>query len=144
MTISYDDFLKVEIKAGKILSAEKIPDADKLIKLSVDFGFKPEVKAVPVVAPVLPADGVVISAPTEPVVKLEPEKDVRQIVSGISQWFPDPSVLVGKVCMFITNLEPKKIRGFESNGMILALSTSDGAFSLLEPNSAIPAGTKAK
>lgn len=108
--ISYDDFAKVEIRAGKILTAEKIPDTDKLLRLTVDF-----------------AEG----AP-------------RQIVSGISLYFPDHTVLVGKTCMFITNLEPRKIRGYESNGMILALSTDDGKFSLLEPNETIPFGTKAK
>lgn len=108
--ISYDDFAKVEIKAGKILSAEKIPDTDKLLKLSVDFA----------------------------------EATPRQIVSGISMYFPDPATLVGKTCMFVTNLEPRMIKGFESNGMLFALSDSNGNFSLLEPNSSIPVGTKAK
>jgi methionyl-tRNA synthetase len=108
--ISYEDFAKVEVRAGKILSAEKIPDTDKLLKLSVDFA-----EAAP-----------------------------RQIVSGISAYFPDPITIVGKTCMFVTNLEPRTIRGFESNGMLFAVSTPEGAFSLLEPNSTIPPGTKAK
>ena len=108
--ISYDDFAKVEIRVGKILSAEKIPDTDKLLKLSVDF-----------------AEG----AP-------------RQIVSGIAFYFPDAATLVGRKAMFVTNLEPRTIRGFESNGMILAISTEDGKFSLLEPHSDIPEGTKAR
>jgi len=60
--ISFEDFVKVEIKAGKILSAEKIPDTDKLLKLMVDFA----------------------------------EGTPRQIVSGISLYFPDATVLVGK------------------------------------------------
>ncbi len=118
--ISYDDFAKVEIRAGKILSAEKIPDTDKLLKLSVDF-----------------AEG----AP-------------RQIVSGISLYFPDPAVLAGKTAMFVTNLEPRTIRGHESNGMLFAVSAEipaaapgmppTQAFSLLEPSASIPAGTRAK
>ncbi|NDF13370.1 MAG: hypothetical protein EB060_11230 [Proteobacteria bacterium] len=107
---TFDDFKKIEIRAGKILSAEKIPDTDKLLKLSVDFA-----EAAP-----------------------------RQIVSGISMYFPDPAVLVGKVCMFVTNLEPRMIRGFQSNGMLFAVSTADGKFSLLEPNADIPPGTIAK
>jgi methionyl-tRNA synthetase len=45
--------------------------------------------------------------------------------------------------MFVTNLEPRKIRGLESNGMLFAVSTPDGKFSLLEPNSEIPEGTRA-
>jgi methionyl-tRNA synthetase len=46
--------------------------------------------------------------------------------------------------MFVTNLEPRTIRGFESNGMLFAVSTPDGKFSLLEPSGDIPPGTKAK
>lgn len=107
--ISIEDFKKVEISVGKILSAEKIPKTDKLLKLSVDFG----------------------------------EASPRQIISGISEFFPDCSVLIGKKCMFVTNLEPRMIRGYESNGMLFALSTDDGKFSLLEPGDEIPVGTKA-
>ena len=114
--ITFDEFAKVEIRAGKILSAEKIPDTDKLLKLSVDFA----------------------------------EPTPRQIVSGISMHFPDPQTLVGKTCMFVTNLEPRTIKGHESNGMLFAISTPGteenpaGAFSLLEPQGMIPPGTKAK
>ena len=108
--ISMDDFKKVDIVVGKILSAEKIPGTDKLLKLSIDLG----------------------------------EVSPRQIVSGISLYFPDCSVLVAKKCMFVANLEPRIIRGIESQGMILAVSTEDGKFSLLEPNSEIPIGIRAK
>ena len=118
--ITYEDFKKVEIRAGKVLSAEKIPDTDKLLKLSVDFGeYAPQ------------AEGKV-SMPKP-----------RQIVSGISAYFPDPAALIGKTCMFVTNLEPRMIRGFESNGMLFAVSNSTGGFSLLEPNSSIVPGTQA-
>lgn len=122
--ISYEDYSKVEISAGKIISAEKIPDTDKLLKLIVDFG-----ETVEVIDDM--GNKNMVSKP-------------RQIVSGISLYFPDANVLVGKTCMFVTNLEPRMIKGFESNGMILGLSTSDGKFSLLEPNGTIPVGTKAK
>lgn len=132
--ISYDDFKKVEIRAGKILSAEKIPDTDKLLRLTVDFA-----ETISTPAPIDPTAPVVPDAPIPaPIVtKLPP----RQIVSGISMYFPDPSVLVGKTCMFVTNLEPRKIKGYESNGMLFAVSTSTGGFSLLEPNDSIPPGT---
>ncbi len=122
--ITYEDFARVEIKTGKILSAEKIPDTDKLLKLMVDFAESVETKD---------AEGNVT-------VTQKP----RQIVSGISLYFPDPAILVGKTCMFVTNLEPRMIKGYESNGMLFAVSTAEGAFSLLEPNSTIPPGTKAK
>ncbi len=107
---TFDDFKKIEIRAGKILSAEKIPDTDKLLKLSVDFA----------------------------------EEKPRQIVSGIASYFVDPAVLVGKICMFVTNLEPRMIRGFQSDGMLFAVSSADGKFSLLEPSADIPLGTIAK
>lgn len=128
--ITYDEFKKVEIRAGKILSAEKIPETDKLLKLSVDFGEYEETKSS------VETDGVV----SEIINKISKP---RQIVSGISGYFPDPQVLVGKTCMFVTNLEPRTIRGFESNGMLFAVSTPEGGFSLLEPNQSIPPGTKA-
>jgi len=108
--ITIEDFKKVELVVGKILAAEKIPETDKLLKLSVDLG----------------------------------EPTPRQIVSGISLYFPDCAVLVGKKCMFVANLEPRMIRGIESNGMILAVSTEDGEFSLLEPNNEIRPGARAK
>ena len=108
--ITLEDFKKVNIVVGKILSAEKVPETDKLLKLSIDLG----------------------------------EITPRQIVSGISLYFPDCSVLVGKKCMFVANLEPRIIRGIESAGMILAVSTDDGKFSLLEPNDEIPTGARAK
>ena len=128
--ITYDDFKKVEIRAGKILSAEKIPDTDKLIKLSVDFGETKEIASVAVEGQETPVP-VKIAAP-------------RQIISGISLYFPDPAVLVGKTCMFVTNLEPRNIKGFESNGMLFAISNKeDGVFSLLEPDSKIKPGTLA-
>lgn len=95
--ITLEDFKKIEIKIGKILSAEKVPETDKLLKLSVDFG----------------------------------EETPRQIVSGISTYFPEVDVLIGKKCAFVANLEPRTIKGLESNGMILAVSGED-FFSLLE------------
>ena len=127
--ISYEDFKKVEIRAGKILSAEKIPETDKLLKLSVDFAEKDE-----------------LGNPRP-----------RQIVSGIALKFPDIASLVGKTCMFVTNLEPRTIKGHVSNGMLFAVSTPatvtvaadgtnttvEGGFSLLEPNATIPPGTLA-
>ncbi len=108
--ITFEDFKKVEVTVGKILSVEKIPDTDKLLKLMVDFA----------------------------------EEKPRQIVSGIALYYPNEQDLVGKKCMFVTNLEPRVIRGHESNGMLFAVSTETGAFSLLEPHPDIPQGTKAK
>jgi methionyl-tRNA synthetase len=107
--ISYDDFAKLEIKIGTILSVDIVEDADKLLKLSVDVG----------------------------------EETPRQIVSGIRTFFEDPQVLVGKQCPFLTNLEPRTIRGFESQGMVLAVS-SEELFALMHPHVEMPAGSKVR
>ncbi|MEK7140659.1 MAG: hypothetical protein AAB815_02625 [Patescibacteria group bacterium] len=118
--ISIEDFKKVDIVVGQILTAEKILDTDKLLKLSVNLG------------PALELAG------------REEKRDIRQIISGIATYFPDCSVLVGKKCMFIANLEPRTIRGIESQGMILAVSDEAGGFSLLTLSNEIPAGARAK
>lgn len=113
--ITYDEFKKVEIRAGRILAAEKVAETDKLLKLMVDLGEKDEAN----------------------------NPKPRQIVSGIAPHFPDPATLVGTTAMFVTNLEPRTIRGLESQGMLLAVSGPDGAFSLIKPNESIPPGSLA-
>ncbi len=107
--ITYDDFAKVEMKIGEITSVDIVPDADKLLRLMVDFG----------------------------------EETPRQIVSGIRTYFEDPQVLVGRRCPFVTNLEPRVIRGLESQGMILAVS-HEGTLGLLFPHQEVPVGTRIK
>lgn len=111
--VSYDDFAKLEIKIGIIKSVEVVENADKLLRLTVDVGEK----------------------------DADDSPSFRQIISGIRKYFSDPQFLVGKQCPFITNLEPRVIRGFESQGMILAASTED-TFALLIPHNELPAGTK--
>ncbi|MCB9806048.1 hypothetical protein H6775_02705 [Candidatus Nomurabacteria bacterium] len=109
MKISIDDFKKTEITIGKILEVEIVPDADKLLKLTVDLG----------------------------------EEEPRQIVSGIRLYFENPQSLVGKHVPFATNLEPRIIKGFESNGMIMAVSDKEGnGFSLLEAGEHISPGSR--
>lgn len=100
-----DDFHVIEMKVGKILSAEKVPDADKLLRLMVDFG----------------------------------EEAPRQILSGIAEYYT-PESLVGKECPFVTNLEPRTLRGLVSYGMILAVGVGAGV-ALLHPDREIPPGS---
>ncbi|MEM9336710.1 MAG: tRNA-binding protein [Patescibacteria group bacterium] len=69
------------------------------------------------------------------------EASPRQIVSGIRMFFDDPQSLVGKQCPFLVNLEPRTIRGLESQGMILA-GGDEASFALLHPMKEVPAGTK--
>jgi methionyl-tRNA synthetase len=106
--ISYDDFKKIEVRVGTIRTAEKIPDTDKLLRLTVEFG-----------------DG-----------------EIRQIVSGIAAYYPDPQELVGKQSPFVYNLEPRTIRGFESNGMIFGIGGEVG-FVRLMPEKEVPPGSQA-
>jgi len=70
------------------------------------------------------------------------EETERQIVSGIRTFFDDPQMLVGTKCPFVTNLEPRTIRGLESQGMILAAKSDDGTFALLLPSTELPVGTR--
>lgn len=71
------------------------------------------------------------------------EEEPRQILSGIREYFEDEQVLVGKKCPFATNLQPRIIRGLESNGMIVAVSDKNGnGFSLLEVGENITPGSK--
>ena len=69
------------------------------------------------------------------------EAEPRQIISGIRAYFPGPEVLVGRQCPFVLNLEPRVIRGFESQGMILAASHEE-LFALLQPHQTLPNGTR--
>ena len=88
--ITFDDFMKVELKVGEVLSCEKHPKADKLLVSQIDCGFG----------------------------------DVRQIVSGIAEHFT-PEEMKGKKVVVVTNLKPAKLRGVESQGMILAGEAAD-------------------
>lgn len=94
-----DDFAKIEIKIGTILTAEYIEGSDKLLRLTVDFA----------------------------------EAEPRQILSGIRKYY-ELDQLIGKQCPFVVNLEPRKMRGLYSNGMILASRTGDDKLALLHPN----------
>jgi methionyl-tRNA synthetase len=102
--ISYDDFQKLDIRIGQILSVEEVPETDKLLKLTVDLG----------------------------------EEVPRTIVSGIREHIADVQGLVGKKTTFVANLEPRTIRGIESNGMLFAIG--DPQFSFLSPDADVPSG----
>lgn len=127
--ISFDEFKKAEIKIGTILSAEKVPDSDKLIKFMIDLGPK-----VVTPAPTAPLDA------TELVVTPEPEQDIRQILSGIAEYYPDPAELVGKQVPVLANLPTRTIRGLESQGMVLYV-VGEGFLTTMGPGREVPSGT---
>lgn len=101
-----DDFQKIEIRLGTVMSVDVVEDADKLYILKVDLG----------------------------------EENPRQILSGIRE-FVEPDALLGKQFPFITNLAPRMLRGYESQGMILAGSAGE-TLSLLNPTTPLPNGTR--
>ena len=111
--INIDDFTKLDIRIGTVISAEKIPEGDKLLKLQVDLGD-------PAIDPIL---------------------GTRQIMAGVAESFPDPEVLVGKQIPIIVNLEPRMLRGYESQGMMVATGDADGV-ALLHPSKTVPNGSK--
>jgi methionyl-tRNA synthetase len=113
--IDYEDFKKVEIRVGEVVEVEEIPASEKLLKLKVSFG---HVKS------------------DDPAAREE-----RQILSGIKKYYEDPQSLVGKKIPFVTNLKPRKMMGFDSEGMILAAIDDDNNFSLPEIDSSIKTGT---
>lgn len=75
-------------------------------------------------------------------VDLGEESGPRQIVSGIAAYVPEPEALVGKQLAFVTNLEPRVIKGLESNGMLFAVGDGD-SFAFLAPHREVPPGTEA-
>jgi methionyl-tRNA synthetase len=85
--IEIDDFAKVDLRVGQVLSAERIPKADKLLLMKVDIG----------------------------------EEEPRQILAGIAQYY-EPEKLVGRKVVIVANLKPRKLRGYESQGMVVAAS----------------------
>jgi methionyl-tRNA synthetase len=87
--IAIEDFAKVELRVAQVVSAERVPGADKLLKLIVDLG-----------------------------------SETRQILAGIAKAY-SPESLVGRKIVIVANLQPRKMRGLESNGMLLAASVGE-------------------
>ncbi len=106
--ISIDDFVKVDLRVAQVLVAERIPKADKLLRLEVDLGY-----------------------------------EKRQILAGIAQYY-EPEKLIGRKIVIVANLAPRKMRGLESNGMLLAASLPDGAPVLAAFLEEVPLGARLK
>jgi methionyl-tRNA synthetase len=88
--IEIGDFAKIDLRVGEILTAERIPKSDKLLRFSIDLG----------------------------------EKEPRQILAGIAEYY-EPEKLIGRKVVIVANLKPRKLRGFESQGMVLAASVGE-------------------
>jgi methionyl-tRNA synthetase len=103
--IVYDDFAKLDLRVGTIISAQKVEKADKLLKLEVDLGF-----------------------------------EKRTIVSGIALHFK-PEEITGKQVVVVANLAPRKMRGIESNGMILMAEDKSGKLHFVNPDTKVDEGS---
>ncbi len=106
--ISIDDFMKVELRVAEVLAAEPVPNATKLLRLTVQVG----------------------------------DDDTRTILAGIAEYY-QPEQLVGRKVVIVANLQPRKMRGIESQGMLLAADT-DGRAILLQPDSDVPSGARVR
>jgi methionyl-tRNA synthetase len=103
--ISFDDFAKMDLRIGTVVEAEKVPKADKLLKLKVDIG-----------------------------------SEQRTVVSGIAQHF-QPEEIIGQQVTLLCNLAPRKMKGIESQGMILMAEDADGKLKFMMPNTATQNGS---
>jgi methionyl-tRNA synthetase len=106
--ISIDDFAKIELRVGLVKVAERVPKADKLLRLEVDIG-----------------------------------SEVRQVLAGIAEAYA-PETLIGRKVVIVANLAPRKLRGMESNGMIVAASLEDGKPVLAGFLEDVPVGARLK
>jgi len=106
--ITYDDFMKIQLRTAEVIAAEKVPKSEKLLKLKV---------------------------------KLDNEE--RQVVAGIAKNY-EPENLIGKKVVIVANLQPAKLMGLESKGMILAVETKDGSLEVLNVPESVNNGTRVK
>jgi tRNA-binding protein len=107
MTISYEDFTKLDLRVAKIESVEVIPGKSRIVKGIVDLG-----------------------------------SEKRNVIIGGAEFYK-PEDLIGKIVIAVTNLEPKKLAGIESNAMLLAADVNDKPY-WLTVNEDVPTGTKIK
>ncbi len=135
--VTYDEFKKMDMRVGTIRAVEPVEGTDKLLKCQIDFGMK----LLPMENPEPLPEGATLAE--EPVAKAE-VPDVRQIVSGIREFYPEYEKLVGKQVLYIVNLEPRMIRGVESRGMLMAVDGRDGAPVFLTPEVEVNPGSRVR
>ncbi|MEZ4790304.1 MAG: methionine--tRNA ligase [Flavobacteriales bacterium] len=107
--IAFDDFAKLDLRVGTIVTAEKVAKADKLLKLTIDIG----------------------------------EATPRTVVSGIAQHF-DPAALPGQQVLLLANLEARKMRGVESQGMVLMAEDAAGKLHFVRPDTRLAPGSEVR
>lgn len=137
--VTYEEFKKLDMRIGTIRAVEPVEGTEKLLKCQIDFGMKYEESELK--AP----DSAEHDLELPPVVEsIQPVPDIRQIVSGIREYFPEYEKLVGKQVLYIVNLEPRTIRGVESQGMLMAVDGIDGKPVFLTPEIPVNPGSKVR
>ncbi len=114
--VSYEDFKKMDIRIGTIREVESVPETDKLLRCQVDFNE----------------------------VDVDGNKKLRQIISGIKEYYPEIDKLINKQVLYIVNLEPRTIKGYESNGMLMAVDDKNGNPAFLVPETEVNSGSKVR
>lgn len=142
--VDYEDFKKLDMRIGWIRFVEAVEGADKLLRFEIDFG-ELALECVGACTPTAEdeTEANCECAYPEPAFGKEEYRgrDVRQIVSGIREFFPKYDALVGKKALYVVNLEPRKIRGVESHGMLMAVDGLDGAPVFLTAEGTVEAGS---
>lgn len=113
--IKIDDFLKTELKTAKVISAERVADSEKLVRLELEAGDLDESGA----------------------------SRKRQIVAGIGKAYT-PEELAGKTIVIVANLEPRELMGLRSEGMLLAATGADGVPKILMPEKEVEPGSRVR
>jgi len=159
--VNYKDFTNMDMRLGLIKFVEPVEGTDKLLRFEIDFG-KAEV-------PAITCSGECEKKECARNESCEPEcvceidckceqpesaipfakeeyagRDIRQIVSGIREFFPEYENLVGNYGLYILNLEPREIRGVTSYGMLMAVDGADGNPVFLGPQGEVTPGAKVR
>ena len=106
--IEFDQFMKLDIRVGKVVECAKVPKDDKLLQFKIDDGM-----------------------------------GGRTIVSGIAKHY-SPEDLIGQEVCFVANLAPRKLKGIESQGMILSAEDAGGRLVVIGPNGEVKPGAQVK
>jgi methionine--tRNA ligase beta chain len=107
--ISFDILDKIDVRVGTIVHVDDVPQSDKLVKLTVDFG-----------------------------------DHRRTILVGLKHERENPQEIAGKQALFVVNLEPRRMMGEVSEGMLFDIGYADGLTPVLAiPETPLPNGTRA-
>jgi tRNA-binding EMAP/Myf-like protein len=150
--VTYEQFKDMDMRVGLIRYVEPVEGTDKLLRFEIDFGKLPEECVGTCHEECSCEEGTCVCVQdciceaTEPLFGKEEYagRDIRQIVSGIREFWPEYKELEGNYGLYILNLEPREIRGVMSHGMLMAVDGIDGKPVFLGPQGEIEPGSKVR